>query len=78
MRNSIASLCLWGVPVGCLALALAFWDHSLALQCAAVGFALLYTFVYRRIVRFGVPAWLVVRANAEPADDAPDGAEAEV
>ena len=63
MRNSIASLCLWIVPVLCFVIALAFWNDSLALQVAAVGFVLCYSFVYRRLVRFQVPTWLLVRAR---------------
>jgi UDP-GlcNAc:undecaprenyl-phosphate/decaprenyl-phosphate GlcNAc-1-phosphate transferase len=62
VRNSLASACLWPVPLACLAIALAFWDRSLALQAVAAGFALCYAAAYRRLVRFGVPAWLVVRA----------------
>jgi len=61
VRNSLASLCLWSIPlIGC-GIALAFWDRSGVLQSGAVAFALLYVAVYRRIVRFGVPAWLVIR-----------------
>jgi len=69
VRNSIASLCLWAVPAICCAVALAFWGNSLALQWAALVFAVSYALVYRRIVRFGVPPWLVVRAKVEPSPE---------
>src|SRR6185312_14831499 len=62
LRNSIASMCLWVIPAGCLAVALAFWDRSLPLQLAAGVFGISYTLAYRRLVRFRVPGWLVLRA----------------
>jgi UDP-GlcNAc:undecaprenyl-phosphate/decaprenyl-phosphate GlcNAc-1-phosphate transferase len=71
MRNSLASLCLWPIPLGCFTIALAFWEFSPALQLAAAVFATIYTLAYRRLVRFRAPAWLVLRARtreqAEPA-----------
>jgi UDP-N-acetylmuramyl pentapeptide phosphotransferase/UDP-N-acetylglucosamine-1-phosphate transferase len=63
-RNSIASACLWSVPAACLAVALGFWESSLALQAAAAAFGTIYTLAYRRLARFGLPAWLVLRASA--------------
>lgn len=63
IRNSVASALLWVVPAGCLAVALVFWDWSLPLQLAAVAFGISYTLGYRRLVRFGVPRWLVIRAR---------------
>jgi UDP-N-acetylmuramyl pentapeptide phosphotransferase/UDP-N-acetylglucosamine-1-phosphate transferase len=65
MRNSIASLCLWVVPAACLAVALAFWDTSLPLQAAAAVFGISYTLAYRRLVHFGVPSRLVLRAKPQ-------------
>jgi len=64
-RNSVASLCLWPIPLLCLAIALAFWRDSPALQTAAAGFGIFYTLAYRRLARFGVPAWLVLRAEPQ-------------
>ena len=63
-RNSIASFCLWTMPVACFAIALSFWSNSVALQLAAVAFVVLYTLAYRALVRFSVPNWLVVRAKS--------------
>jgi hypothetical protein len=65
-RNSVASLVLWPIPLACLAIALAFWDFSPALQVAAAAFGVAYTLAYRRLARFRVPAWLVLRARSEP------------
>ena len=66
-RNSIASACLWIVPLLCLVIALSFWQSSAALQLAALAFAIAYTLAYRRLVRFRVPAWLVLRAKPRDA-----------
>jgi UDP-GlcNAc:undecaprenyl-phosphate/decaprenyl-phosphate GlcNAc-1-phosphate transferase len=78
-RNSIASLLLWAVPVACFAVAVRFWDGSRELQVAAAAFGIIYILVYRRLVRFGVPAWLVIRARAKPKAVAEmDGDTAEV
>jgi UDP-N-acetylmuramyl pentapeptide phosphotransferase/UDP-N-acetylglucosamine-1-phosphate transferase len=70
-RNSIASACLWVLPASCLAIALSFWGNSLVLQSAAVIFAIVYTWLYFRIVRFGMPGWMTIssRATTEPEGD---------
>jgi len=67
-RNSVASLCLWTLPALCLAVAVWFRESSMALQLAAAVFALAYVIGYRRLVRFGVPAWLVLRSRALKSD----------
>jgi UDP-N-acetylmuramyl pentapeptide phosphotransferase/UDP-N-acetylglucosamine-1-phosphate transferase len=67
-RNSLASACLWWLPTACLGFALAFWDDSPALQAAATLFAMCYVAAYRRIVRFGVPRGLVLRAPRRRAN----------
>jgi hypothetical protein len=78
-RNSIASLLLWAVPAVCFAIAVTFWGDSRALQVAAGAFGIIYILVYRRLVKFGVPAWLVIRAKAKPKAVAEmDGDPAEV
>jgi UDP-N-acetylmuramyl pentapeptide phosphotransferase/UDP-N-acetylglucosamine-1-phosphate transferase len=69
MRNSIASMCLWPIPAACLGVALAFWDNSLPLQVAAAVFGISYTLAYRRLVRFRVPGWMVIRAGQKPDDE---------
>jgi UDP-GlcNAc:undecaprenyl-phosphate GlcNAc-1-phosphate transferase len=63
MRNSAASLCLWVLPLAGFVIALAFWNRSHVLQAAAIVFALFYVAIYRRIVRFQVPRWLVAGAR---------------
>lgn len=62
-RNSLASLTLWPMPAGCLAIGLLLWGQSVALQATALGFALCYVLIYRAIVHFRVPQGLVIRAK---------------
>jgi UDP-GlcNAc:undecaprenyl-phosphate/decaprenyl-phosphate GlcNAc-1-phosphate transferase len=71
-RNSLASLVLWILPVTCLIAAVTLWNRPAALQAAALAFALAYVLVYRWVVRFRVPAWLVLRhpsAALPPVED---------
>lgn len=60
-RNSLASLLIWPMPIAGLVIGLLLWDRSLALQIAALGFAVFYVLVYRSIARFRVPRWMVIR-----------------
>lgn len=66
-RNSLASLVLWGLPLLCWIFAIALWNFTAALQAAAIGFVILYGLLYRQIVRFGIPAWLVIRLDVQAA-----------
>lgn len=59
-RSALTTLCLLGVSLLTVVPAWLFWDESWILQTFAAAFALLYLRLYRRIVRFGVPAGLVV------------------
>src|SRR4051812_18821342 len=71
-RNSIASACLWVLPASCFAFALRFWASSLVLQVGAVIFAIVYTWLYFRIVRFGVPAWMTISSRSPVQPQAED------
>lgn len=77
-RNSTASLALWWIPAVCFALAVAFWDRTGVLQLASIGFILVYGFIYRRIARFGVPRWLVIRVRPGQAPVSPASAGAKI
>jgi UDP-N-acetylmuramyl pentapeptide phosphotransferase/UDP-N-acetylglucosamine-1-phosphate transferase len=59
-RNALASLLVWSFPVMCWLLAIAYWDNTRVLQVAALAFVALYLVLYRRIVRFSVPTWMVI------------------
>ena len=76
-RNSLASLCLWPIPLVGLLIALPFRDQSAALQLAAAAFGIFYTLAYWRLARFRVPAWLAVRARSEPRAAEPAEVSAE-
>ena len=75
IRNSIASLYLWVIPVVGALFGLAFWQDSFALKVSAAAFGVVYTLAYRRLVHFGVPAWLVVRAKTAHEREDFDGEE---
>lgn len=77
-RNSLASVCMWVMPLICFALALDFWDDSSRLMIAGWSFNFLYVTIYLCFVRFKVPAWLVLRApTAIPRALAGDDKEAD-
>lgn len=67
-RNSLTSPYLWALSAVAVVAAIGFWQDSLVLATLAFAFGGLYNWLYRAIVRFRVPAWLVVRrATREPA-----------
>ena len=66
-RNSLASAALWILPVACWPVAVLLWSETAALQGAAAVFIVLYVALYRAVVRFRVPAALVVRKRAKVA-----------
>ena len=72
-RNSLASACMWTLPLVCFACALFFWNDSAALMIAGWTFNAAYVLIYFCFVRFKIPAWAVVRAETGiPAELAQD------
>jgi UDP-N-acetylmuramyl pentapeptide phosphotransferase/UDP-N-acetylglucosamine-1-phosphate transferase len=59
-RNSMTAPYLWMLCVTSLVPALAFWDSTPLIGACMLLFALTYIALYRRIVRFKTPKWLVV------------------
>lgn len=59
-RNSMTAPYLWMLCVTSLMPALAFWDSTPLIGACMVLFGLTYVALYRRIVRFKTPKWLVV------------------
>jgi UDP-N-acetylmuramyl pentapeptide phosphotransferase/UDP-N-acetylglucosamine-1-phosphate transferase len=59
-RNSMTAPYLWMLCVSSLVPALAFWDSTPLIGACMVLFGLTYIALYRRIVRFKTPKWLVV------------------
>jgi UDP-N-acetylmuramyl pentapeptide phosphotransferase/UDP-N-acetylglucosamine-1-phosphate transferase len=72
-RNSLASVCMWTLPLICFACALVFWNDSAALMIAGWTFNAVYVVIYFCFVRFKIPAWAVLRASTGiPAELARD------
>jgi len=59
-RNSMTAPYLWMLCVTSLVPALLFWDSTLLIAACMVLFGAIYVALYRRIVRFRTPKWLVV------------------
>lgn len=59
-RNSMTAPYLWMLCVSSLVPALMFWDSTLLIAACMLLFGLTYVALYRRIVRFKTPKWLVV------------------
>jgi UDP-GlcNAc:undecaprenyl-phosphate/decaprenyl-phosphate GlcNAc-1-phosphate transferase len=69
VRNSLTSPYLWLFSLTTIIPAVIFWRDTLVLACSAFAFAALYVWLYRRIVRFSVPSWLILRRSQEsPAE----------
>ncbi|WP_232219942.1 glycosyltransferase [Pseudogulbenkiania sp. MAI-1] len=60
-RNSLTAPYLWGVALFSVMPATLFWQYEWVLQLCCVLFVLLYVWLYRRIVQFRAPRWLVLR-----------------
>lgn len=64
LRNSMTSPYLWGLSSIGVVPAVLFWDNSLALQVSAFLFVVLYIWLYRSIITFRVPRWLLIRKRS--------------
>ncbi len=60
-RNSLTTPYLWGMGIVTVCPALAFWHNTLVLQCGCLCFAVLYVWLYSRIVHFKSPRWMMLR-----------------
>ncbi|MDC7700846.1 MraY family glycosyltransferase [Vogesella indigofera] len=60
-RNSLTAPYLWGVALFSVMPATLFWQYEWVLQLCCALFILLYVWLYRRIVQFRAPRWLVLR-----------------
>lgn len=61
MRNSMTSPYLWMLCSVSVVPALLFWDKPLLLQIFVLVFVVTYLWLYRNIVRFSSPKWLIVK-----------------
>jgi UDP-GlcNAc:undecaprenyl-phosphate/decaprenyl-phosphate GlcNAc-1-phosphate transferase len=60
-RNSFTSPYLWILSLTTIVPAVLFWRDTVVLAFWAFGFGFLYTWLYRRMVSFRVPRWLIFR-----------------
>ncbi|KIA82250.1 glycosyl transferase [Chromobacterium piscinae] len=61
MRNSLTSPYLWALSSVSVAPAMLFWQDTGVLMTFCALFAICYVYLYRMIVRFRTPRWLVLR-----------------
>ena len=59
-RNAATTLCMLAVCLTTIVPAVFFWEETWILQAFALAFASCYLWLYRKIVRFGVPRALTV------------------
>ncbi|KPC55270.1 MraY family glycosyltransferase [Amantichitinum ursilacus] len=72
-RNARTSIYLWGLAASASLPAMLFWDVDGVLRVLFVTFCLLYVWLYRAIVRFHRPGWLMLSPGTEEgAAPAPD------
>jgi len=69
-RNSMTAPYLWALSLTSILPALLFWNNSTALGWLCLGFAALYVWLYRTIIRFHTPAFLL-RASPRGLHEAP-------
>ena len=63
-RNALTSPYLWVLSSFAVVPAILFWSHSLVLQLSAISFGVLYIVLYRMMVRFKAPNWVILRKRA--------------
>lgn len=71
LRNSMTSPYLWLLSSLGVIPAVLFWNNTLLLQLATLLFIFSYVWLYRRIIRFRSPRWLVMRNRQAHDDDQP-------
>lgn len=62
-RNAMTSPYLWVLAALSVMPAVLFWRYHLLLKGFAIVFAILYTWIYWRIVRFKIPVWMHVNSD---------------
>lgn len=67
MRNSLTSPYLWALSSVSVVPAMLFWQNTKVLVAFCIIFAISYICLYRMIIRFRTPRWLVLR-RACPED----------
>ncbi len=67
-RNFMTTPYLWGMGLLTVVPAMLFWNRPVLLQFCCLVFIALYVWLYRRLVRFRAPSWLIVH-SAPPETD---------
>lgn len=67
MRNSYTSLYLWALAVMCAVPAILFWSNTKLLVMFSLMFAFSYVVLYRRLVQFRAPRFMVARKRHRAA-----------
>ena len=62
-RNSLTSPYLWALTIISVIPALLFWRYHLVLKVFTVLFAVGYFILYRSILRFAAPKWMIISNN---------------
>ncbi len=60
-RNSMTTPYLWGMGLLSVIPAILAWKYPLVLQLCCAIFVIFYLWLYRRLVRFRAPRWMVLR-----------------
>lgn len=64
-RNALASPYLWVLSCFAVVPAVLFWNDTAWLIALILSFSLLYIYIYRKIVRFKLSSWAILRKDAE-------------
>lgn len=70
LRNGLTSPYLWILCLLSLAPAVVFWDNTLLLLGSVTLFCITYLWLYKRLVTFRRPEWLVLRGGSSTRIDA--------
>ena len=68
-RNSMTSPYLWFLCSISVIPAMLFWQHAWILQICALAFVALYIILYRRLVHFNAPRWLLIKKEKQDVSD---------
>lgn len=63
MRNSLTSPYLWALSSVSVVPAMLFWDNTVVLMCFVLIFMITYVYLYRMIIRFRTPRWMLLRKS---------------
>jgi UDP-GlcNAc:undecaprenyl-phosphate/decaprenyl-phosphate GlcNAc-1-phosphate transferase len=66
MRNSLTSPYLWLLTLIAAVPATIFWNNTPILIGFSIVFVACYCFLYRAIIHFRVPRWLILRSQTQP------------